>query len=120
MDFTQEARPPNPTKNARRRMLRDIIEWNEYCHECPMITAAPMQENIFEWHINMNATSGVLKGITIHLIAIFPATYPKDPPAVRVCSYFPHNNVFHHWGYYWGMLYLILKYYTMYTINQNT
>ena len=95
MSFSfEECTPPNPTTNARKRMLRDIIEWNQYSHECPMITAAPLQENLFEWHINLCATSGALKNTIIHLIATFPPNYPKQPPTIRVCSFFPHPNVF--------------------------
>merc|ERR1719410_1331726 len=42
----------------------------------------------------MNPTSGVLRNTLIHLIATFPPNYPKQPPHIRVCSYFPHPNVF--------------------------
>merc|ERR1712228_152368 len=74
---------------------------NQYSHECPMITAAPLQENLFEWHINMCATNGILQNTIIHLIATFPPNYPKQPPTIRVCSFFPHPNVFHanYWQY---------------------
>ena len=101
MDFTLLATPPEPTKNARKRLLRDIIEWNQYAHECPMVTAAPLQENIFEWHINMCATSGALRGIIIHMIATFPPDYPQQPPSIRICSHFKHPNVFSRGSYEW-------------------
>merc|ERR1712228_19050 len=67
---------------------------NQYSHECPMITAAPLQENLFEWHINMCATNGILQNTIIHLIATFPPNYPKQPPTIRVCSFFPHPTYF--------------------------
>eukprot|EP01084_Bolivina_argentea_P035609 66031_1 len=86
---------------ARKRMLRDILEWNACSHEVPMITAAPMQENVFEWHINMNATTGILKDITLHLILSFPGDYPKQPPSIRIPTYFPHTNVFESHGHHW-------------------
>eukprot|EP01084_Bolivina_argentea_P035607 66029_1 len=97
-----QASPPKMETYARKRMLRDILEWNACSHEVPMITAAPMQENVFEWHINMNATTGILKDITLHLVLTFPGDYPKQPPSIRIPTYFPHTNVFESYGWHWN------------------
>ena len=71
-------------KSSQRRILRDLKEWTESSHEVPTIEAWPLEENIYEWHANMIANDGPLKGIKFHLIINLPTNYPLDPPSIEI------------------------------------
>lgn len=63
---------------ARRRLLLDYAEVQREPSE--LIAAAPLEDNIFEWHVNLRPSSGPLSGVTLHLRIVFPEDYPNSPP----------------------------------------
>ena len=63
---------------AKRRLKRDLIELER--EGLLSISAAPLDKNIFEWHVNIKPTDGVYSGVYFHLIMIFPESYPTNPP----------------------------------------
>eukprot|EP01083_Nonionella_stella_P256723 879549_1 len=79
---------------STRRILRDLKQWKECSSEVPTINASPLPNDIYEWHANMTAKEGPLKGIKFHLIINFPTNYPYCPPSIELCSYLKHPNVF--------------------------
>lgn len=56
------------------------------------VGAAPLEENIYEWHVNMRCPG--YDGALFHFIIKFPPTYPARPPTVDLCTHLPHPNVF--------------------------
>ncbi|ELR16842.1 Ubiquitinconjugating enzyme subfamily protein [Acanthamoeba castellanii str. Neff] len=92
---------PGPPKEALRvardaalkRLMRD---WREL-QRCPLptVAAVPLENNFFEWHGNMLATSeSSFCGLVYHIIMRFPDTYPLQPPTVELKGYISHPNVF--------------------------
>eukprot|EP01084_Bolivina_argentea_P011562 21610_1 len=79
---------------ATKRLLRDLREWKNCAHEATSITAEPLENNIFEWHVNFVPDDGPLTGIIFHLIINFPDNYPLKKPEVTLCNYLNHPNVF--------------------------
>jgi len=72
---------------ARRRLLQDYAEIQREPSE--LISAAPLENNIFEWHVNLRPSSGPLTGVILHLRVIFPNDYPNSPPDML----FPFDQV---------------------------
>ena len=64
---------------AKRRLKRDLIELQRT--NILSIAAQPLDDNIFEWHVNIKPTDGVYSGVYFHLIMIFPVNYPTKPPS---------------------------------------
>lgn len=83
-----------PRKAAKRRLMRDLREWNSSQHLAKSITAIPLDKDIFTWHCNFFPDHGPLKEIIFHLIVTFPHNYPESPPKVSVCNTLIHPNVF--------------------------
>lgn len=81
-------------QSSQRRILRDLGEWKECYKEVPTIDAWPLEDNMYEWHANMCAKEGPLKGIKFHLKINFPKDYPFNPPKIELCNYLKHPNVF--------------------------
>ena len=63
---------------AQRRLRRDFIELQRA--NILSVAAQPLDDNIFEWHVNIKPIDGVYSGVYFHLIMLFPDTYPSDPP----------------------------------------
>ena len=84
-------------ERATKRLQRDLKEWMATCHEIPNVRALPLDNNIFEWHVNIRPQSGILQGIYFHLIVKFPNDYPNSPPDIRPCHHISHPNVFTNW-----------------------
>ncbi|KAJ3046112.1 Ubiquitin-conjugating enzyme E2 2 [Rhizophlyctis rosea] len=78
-----------PLPASTRRLLRDLTELTTNPIDTN-ISAAPLPENIYEWHANLrNPDTGFL----IHLVLVFPTTYPLNPPKLILTTYVPHENV---------------------------
>eukprot|EP00930_Biecheleria_cincta_P045339 TRINITY_DN31259_c0_g1_i1.p1 TRINITY_DN31259_c0_g1~~TRINITY_DN31259_c0_g1_i1.p1 ORF type:complete len:916 (-),score=177.15 TRINITY_DN31259_c0_g1_i1:198-2945(-) len=72
---------------ARKRLLRD---WAEVLREpSSLVAAAPLEDNIFEWHANLRPNQGPLVGIIFHVRIVFPQDYPNSPPNLL----FPRNEI---------------------------
>eukprot|EP01084_Bolivina_argentea_P118959 211002_1 len=89
----QITRKEKPKSVATHRLLRDLREWKNCSHQASSISAAPLDGNIFEWHVNFIPEYGALKGIIFHLKIIFPQTYPLSAPNALICNYLHHPNV---------------------------
>ena len=76
------------TSSSARRLLRDLKQWKQCSSEVPTIDAQPLENNIYEWHANMMAKDGLLKGISFHLIIHFPKNYPSSPPSIELVTCF--------------------------------
>jgi len=81
---------------ARRRLLRD---WAEVLRDpSPLVAAAPLDDDIFEWHANLRPDEGPLRGIIFHMRIVFPKDYPDSPPNVlfpmREIPSFTHPNLY--------------------------
>lgn len=63
---------------ARKRLLRDYAEVQREPSE--LIAAKPLDDNIFEWHVNLRPSNGPLAGVVLHLQIVFPEDYPNSPP----------------------------------------
>eukprot|EP00897_Mesotaenium_endlicherianum_P008297 jgi/Mesen1/7496/ME000039S06704 len=80
---------------AARRLQRDLKEVQ--AEPLPCVTAAPLENDLSQWHCNLKPDDGSYKGITFHVVLQFPRTYPMEPPSVRLCSRLEHPNVFYSW-----------------------
>jgi len=61
----------------------------------PDAVAAPLENDIYEWHVNIRGPPGspVRKGVW-HLIFKFKQSYPTTPPTVDLMTLLPHPFVF--------------------------
>jgi len=72
---------------ARRRLRRD---WEEVLKEpSELVAAAPLPDDIFEWHANLRPSTGPLAGVTFHVRITFPCDYPTSPPMLH----FPREEI---------------------------
>jgi len=81
---------PRKRECAKQRLMRELKDLRE--NPIPNCNAAPLEENIFEWHANL--TSPHFAGTCFHFTIHFPIQYPKEAPKVRPCSTIYHKNVF--------------------------
>lgn len=73
--------------NSKQRLLKDWKEIEQ--NPLPTIYAAPLEKNIYEWHVNLVGVEGTdYEGICIHLAMIFPNDYPM------VRKFFENCNIF--------------------------
>eukprot|EP01083_Nonionella_stella_P109262 318411_1 len=79
---------------ARQRIQRDLIELER--SKMSSISAVALDKNIFEWHVNIKPLTGVYSTVYFHLIMKFPATYPTEPPTIKICTPINHPNIFNH------------------------
>ena len=79
-------------KFARARLLKDLKELKS--SKIPNIFAVPMNDNLFEFHVNILVNNGVYNGLYVHLIMIFTDEYPKIPPQIKVCTPIKHRKIF--------------------------
>ena len=80
---------------ATKRLLRDYR--SVLADPLSTVSARPLEDDIFEWHCNMRVQHGPYSGVTFHFILRFPKDYPVCPPAVEMCTYLKHPNVFEGW-----------------------
>lgn len=90
-------RPPGLMSSlARRRLLRDLAEVHREPSE--LVSALPLDDNIFEWHANLRPNSGPLAGVVFHVRIIFPQNYPDSPPnllfPMKKIPSFVHPNLY--------------------------
>jgi len=83
----------NSTKSARQRLHYDFREVVR--NPLPLISAHPVEENVFCWHCNLAGPEGTQFHKTVfHIVLMFPMDYPQGPPQVLLCTSLPHPNVF--------------------------
>jgi len=84
------------SSSARRRLLRDLAEVQREPSE--LVSALPLDDNIFEWHANLRPNSGPLAGVVFHVRIIFPQNYPDVPPnllfPMKEIPSFVHPNLY--------------------------
>ena len=74
---------------AIRRLKRDLIELQTA--NISSIAAHPIDDDIFEWHVNIKPADGVYFGVYFHLILIFPESYPIKPPkGIDIHTFYMH------------------------------
>jgi ubiquitin-protein ligase len=78
---------------AKKRLWRDLKELSREAAQLHTVSALPTA-NIFEWHSNLRPDEGPFAGTIFHIVLKFPHTYPKEPPAVFLCTSIDHPNVF--------------------------
>jgi ubiquitin-protein ligase len=77
---------------ASKRLMRDYIELQKDAKKLNL-SASPLEDNLFEWHVNICPESGRYQGIIIHCILKFTENYPTDPPEVILSTGIPHSNI---------------------------
>lgn len=65
-------------RRATKRLKRDLIELQRA--NLSSIAAQPLDNDLFEWHVNIKPTEGAYCGVYLHLILEFPDSYPANPP----------------------------------------
>ena len=74
---------------AHQRLLLDLKEVQTTpAADLDGISASPLENNIFEWHVNLFVDDHPL-----HLIMNFDEEYPKTPPKIACSTPFPHANI---------------------------
>ena len=66
----------NVRKNAMKRLAQDLKELEQQPEE--NVSAAPLEENMFEWHCNFRHDD-----IIYHLILYLPNKYPYESPSAE-------------------------------------
>jgi ubiquitin-protein ligase len=84
--------------SAIRRLQKDYLEYQANREEFTLISAQPLENNLFEWHVNICAPDGPYANLPLHFIMEFPKNYPNSPPDVKLCTIINHPNVFKNWG----------------------
>lgn len=84
--------------SAIRRLQKDYLEYQANRDDFTLISATPLERNIFEWHVNICSPDGPYANLPLHFIMEFPKNYPDSPPDVKLCTRISHPNVFKNWG----------------------
>jgi len=84
--------------SAIKRLTKDYLEYQANSEEFTLISAEPLENNLFEWHVNICAPDGPYANLPLHFILNFPDNYPAAPPKVKLCTRIAHPNVFENWG----------------------
>jgi len=79
--------------SAIRRLTKDYLQYQANKDEFTLISATPLESNLFEWHVNICAPDGPYANVPLHFILTFPDNYPIAPPDVRLCTRIDHPNV---------------------------
>ncbi|KAI5069548.1 hypothetical protein GOP47_0015849 [Adiantum capillus-veneris] len=79
---------------SQSRLLRDLQEVLN--NPLPNVVGRPLEENIFEWHVNVRAEddSNQLSGGTFHVKLLFPPHYPNEGPELYIGTPLPHPNIY--------------------------
>jgi stress response protein SCP2/ubiquitin-protein ligase len=72
--------------------MKDLKEIRE--HPLQDVAAAPLEDNLLVWHVNLRAPGAILGGAVFHLVIEFSENYPAVAPQVNLCTPLPHPNVF--------------------------
>lgn len=73
--------------SAMRRLLQDLREIQE--NPIMNVSAAPLEDNMFEWHCNFQGTEGTeWAGAVFHVVLYFPPDYPAKSPSAEFVPYF--------------------------------
>eukprot|EP01127_Copromyxa_protea_P009055 TRINITY_DN2105_c0_g1_i3.p1 TRINITY_DN2105_c0_g1~~TRINITY_DN2105_c0_g1_i3.p1 ORF type:complete len:1094 (+),score=237.25 TRINITY_DN2105_c0_g1_i3:915-4196(+) len=78
--------------SSERRLLRDLKELA--ANPLLTLTAAPLENNILEWHGNLTGSTAPFDKVVFHFIMKFGKDYPSSPPSLILCTPVPHRNVF--------------------------
>ena len=73
---------------AARRLLRDLKEIEDCAADIHGIAAAPLEDDIFEWHANV-----LFGDDPLHLRLYFSESYPSEPPRLVCATRLPHPNI---------------------------
>jgi len=84
--------------SAIKRLTKDYLEYEANSDEFTLISAEPLENDLFEWHVNICAPDGPYANLPLHFILNFPDNYPAAPPKVKLCTRIEHPNVFENWG----------------------
>ncbi|GAB4817481.1 hypothetical protein N2152v2_004527 [Parachlorella kessleri] len=76
---------------AIKRLLHDLKEVLENPLEDAV--ALPLEDNLFLWHGNVRSPEGPLADLPLHLLLIFPSSYPTQGPEIRLFHALPHPNI---------------------------
>ncbi|KAI0736875.1 UBC-like protein [Fomitopsis betulina] len=79
------ARPLNKNNSAVKRIMQEARELaNDPCTD---YSAAPLEDDIFEWHCTLRGPSGTeFEGGIYHFRILLPAEYPFRPPSIMVLT----------------------------------
>lgn len=77
------------------RLLKDFNEINSQENPLLTVSAVPIDDSLFMWHVNLiSNTDNVYKGTILHLDMRFSDFYPKVPPKIKVLNNkFTHPNI---------------------------
>lgn len=79
-------------KSAVRRLLRDLSDLQR--NPLPLVSARPLPNNLFKWHVNLCGPSNTAyEGGIFHIELVFPGDYPCRPPSATVFTSLPHPHV---------------------------
>ncbi|EPT05892.1 hypothetical protein FOMPIDRAFT_96587 [Fomitopsis schrenkii] len=79
------ARPLNKNNSAVKRIMQEARELaNDPCTD---YSAAPLEDDIFEWHCTLRGPSGTeFEGGLYHFRILLPAEYPFRPPSIMMLT----------------------------------
>ena len=80
---------------STKRILKDYLEIKK---SDEIISAIPLENNLYEWHANIAPKEGRYKGIVLHIIINLLKDYPYSPPKIKLCTFIPHSNVINYNG----------------------
>jgi ubiquitin-conjugating enzyme E2 J1 len=67
--------------SAVKRLMKELAELKS--SPCPEFTAAPLEDDLFEWHFTLRGPpEGGFEGGRYHGRIIFPYNYPFAPPNI--------------------------------------
>lgn len=81
---------------AKKRLMKDLQEI--YQNPNRFIHAAPLEKNIFEWHVNLFPPEySPYEDVPYHLTLYFTDEYPNKPPKVFLHTTVNRDHVFGQW-----------------------
>jgi ubiquitin-conjugating enzyme E2 J1 len=83
--MTQPGKNLNMRNPAIKRILQEFREFQKDPH--PNIIAAPLEDNVFDWHFTIRGASGTdFEGGRYHGRIILPSEYPFKPPDLMMLT----------------------------------
>ena len=78
-----------------QRLMHDYKEIKNQLIPIPGVSAAPLDDDFYEWHGNIkSSTTDIYKGAVIHIRMAFPKRYPIEPPVISLMNKtLKHPNV---------------------------